>query len=392
MKQHSTVSIRTVGLAIFTMLFGAGNIIYPIKAGVMAGCKNYIGILGFLLTGVMLPILGLIAMILFEGDYKAFFARIGKVPGFLAILFCMFIIGPLLVMPRCITVPYDMLAPFFPSISLTMFSVFFAVITLLLTYKESNLLDILGKYMSWLLIGSLGFIIVAGIIQGQSMMENTQDSATIFFEQVLHGFQTLDLIGALFFAFMIVRLIKLNSATHITPHKLALMGLKGGMITATLMTAFYVGFSYLGAYYAHVVTPDMNGAEMFRNITLEVIGHHGIAVLLISVVLACLSTFAALASVFADYLRKEIFNGRISYHQSLIANLILTVVISNFGLSNILKYGFPVVNFGYPIIVSITLCNMAYKLFNIQTIKIPVLLTTLTMIGIYAYPYFATAA
>lgn len=389
MKKSSTVSINTVGLAIFTMLFGAGNIIYPIKAGVMAGDKNYIGLMGFLTAEVLLPILGLITMILFDGDYKAFFARIGNIPGKIAILFCMSIIGPLLIMPRCITVPYDMLTPFFPSLSLTVFSLIFALVILLLTYKQSNLLNILGKYMSWVLIGCLGFIIVMGVAHGQHMQHNTQNSAAIFFEQFLHGFQTIDLIAALFFAFMIVRLIKAQSGAHITSEQIAVIGLKSSVITATIMTGFIVGFSYLGAYYAHLVTPDMNGAEIFSAITLDVTGTYGITLLIISVLLACISTFVALITVFADYVQKEVFENRISYHQSLMISLSISLIISHYGLSNILMYSTPFVTFGYPIIIAITMCNLGYKLFGIQTIKIPVLLTTLCMIAISLYPYFA---
>ena len=78
MKKIMQSRITIIGLAIFSMLFGAGNIIYPIKAGVLAGSKNYAGIFGFLLTGVCLPIIGLIAMILFDGHYKQFFHRIGS--------------------------------------------------------------------------------------------------------------------------------------------------------------------------------------------------------------------------------------------------------------------------------------------------------------------------
>lgn len=387
MKQQSSVSICTIGLAIFTMLFGAGNIIYPVKAGMIAGDKIYLGILGFLLTGVLLPIIGLVAMILFDGDYKKFFARIGKVPGFLAILFCMFIIGPMLVMPRCITVPYDMLCPFFPQISLPIFSALFAILTFLLTYKESKILDLLGKYMSWVLIGSLGFIIAIGLWFGQAMQHQPLPTSVIFFDQVLQGFQTLDLIGALFFAYVIVRLIKLNTLEKdITPKKVALMCLKGGIISGTFMTIFYLGFGFLGAYYAHLVNATMNGAEIFRTITLHVVGQRGVMVLIVAVFMACLSTLVALAAVFAEYLGRDLFHNKISYVQSLIITLSITTIISNFGLSNILTYGMPVINFGYPIIVTITLCNVAYKLFDIKTIKLPVLIMTMAMTAIYILP------
>ncbi len=386
MQKPSSISIFTIGLAIFTMLFGAGNIIYPVKAGMMAGDKIYVGILGFLLTGVMLPILGLVAMILFEGDYKRFFARIGKIPGSMAIFFCMFILGPMLVMPRCITVPYDMLSPFFPNISLSVFSALFATLTFLFTYKESKILDILGKYMSWILIGSLGFIVVVGVWFGQTLQPQPMSMSTVFCDQLIQGFQTLDLIGALFFAYVIVRLIKINSDQEISSKKIAFMCLKGGMVCSAFMTAFYLGFGFLGAYYAHLVNANMNGAEIFRTITLHVVGQYGVAVLIVAVLMACLSTLIALAAVFAEYLSRDLLRHKINYKYSLIITLTLTAIISNFGLSNILKWSMPVINFGYPIIVMITLCNIAYQLCNIQIIRLPVLITTIAMTMIYIVP------
>ncbi len=390
MKKESTITISTIGLAIFTMLFGAGNIIYPIKAGVLAGSKHSIGILGFLLTGVLLPIIGLVAMILFDGNYTAFFNRAGRIPGFLAIMFCMIIIGPFIVMPRCVTVPFEMLSPFFPSISLPVFSAIFCLITFLLTYKESQMLSILAKYMSPLLISSLGLIIILGLIKSpHQTVQQLAPSSSIFFQQIVHGFQTLDLIGALFFAYVIIRLIKTNSSyTNLTSKQLALMCLKGSIITAILMTIFYVGFNLLGAYYAHLVTLDMNGAEIFRTIALNIVGTHGIFILITAALITCLSTVTALAAVFAEYLRNDIFDKTISYVSCLMIGLAITMIISNFGLSKILAWGFPVINAGYPIIVTITLCNIAYKLFDFQWIKIPVLITTLIMIGMSTYTWF----
>jgi LIVCS family branched-chain amino acid:cation transporter len=388
MSKHSTVKISTIGFAIFTMLFGAGNIIYPIKAGVLAGSKHSIGILGFLLTGVVLPILGLVGMILFEGNYPAFFARIGRVPGFFAIMFCMFIIGPFIVMPRCVTVPYAMLAPFMPSISLPVFSALFCLLTFALTYKESKMLDLLGKYMSPILIGSLGLIISLGLINSpQIAIEQLRPSSTIFFEQVLHGFQTLDLIGALFFAYIIIKLVKSNSAhEHISTKELAIMCLKGSALTTALMATFYIGFNLLGAYYAHLVSPDMNGADIFRIIASHIVGPQGVALLVIAILVTCLSTITALAAIFAEYLRNEIFDKHVSYVYCLIIGLGITTIISNFGLSKILAWGFPIITALYPLIVTITLCNIAYKLFNFSWVRIPVVLTAAVMIAMTLFP------
>lgn len=387
MKENSTISSKQIGLAIFTMLFGAGNIIYPIKAGLSAGSSIYTTFIGFLITSVLLPILGLVTMILFDGDYKKFFDRIGKIPGSIAIAFCMFILGPLLVMPRCVTVPYDILSPFFPNINITIFSLIFCVVAFILAYKESKILDLMSKYISWILLGSIGFIITAGLYFAKTMTVQTASMQDIFLDQLLQGFQTLDLIGSLFFAYIIVRLIKLNAKSeNLSSKKIAVMCLKGGIVSGLFMTAFYIGLGLLGAYYGDIVHSAMNGAEIFRTITMHVVGNYGVIILVIGVLMACISTLVALAAVFSEYLRNDLLCNKINYIQSLSITLLVTTFISNFGLSNILKFGVPIINFGYPIIVVITLCNAAYQLFGIKMIKLPVFLTTIAMVWIHIIP------
>jgi branched-chain amino acid:cation transporter, LIVCS family len=388
MKKIMQSQITIIGLAIFSMLFGAGNIIYPIKAGVLAGSKNYAGILGFLLTGVCLPIIGLIAMILFDGNYKKFFSRIGKVPGNIAILYCLLIIGPLLAMPRCITVPHAMITPFIPYLSPGLFSVLFCLATFLLTYKESKLLNILGTYISPLLVGSLSIILIKGLAQAESMIEQTEATFSIFTQQLIHGFQTLDLLGAMFFAYIVLKILKdTNKDKSTKPKDLATIALKSGLVGGALLMGIYLGFSYLAAYYGHLVTPDMNGAEMFTHISSNVISSYGAIIIILAVLMACLSTISALAVVFAEYLHYEIFNKKVKYLHCLLITLGVTCLISNFGLSNILKYGEHPINIGYPIIITIVLFNLLHKLFKVETIKLPVFITTITVTGLYSYLY-----
>lgn len=387
MKKIMQSQITIIGLAIFSMLFGAGNIIYPIKAGVLAGSKNYAGIMGFLLTGVCLPIIGLITMILFDGNYKKFFNRIGKVPGNIAILYCMLIIGPLLAMPRCITVPYEMITPFVPYLSPGIFSILFCLVTFLLTYKESKLLNILGTYISPLLVGSLSIILVKGLAQAEVTTTQTASTISIFLSQLVHGFQTLDLLGALFFAYIVLKILKDTNKGTAKPKELAKVALKSGLVGGFLLMLIYLGFSYLGAYYGHSVTETMNGAEMFTHIATNIISSYGAAVIIMAVLMACLSTISALGVVFAEYIHYELSNKKICYRSSLLITLGITCFISNFGLSNILKYGEHPINIGYPIIIAITLFNLLHKLFEIKTIKLPVFVTAITVTGMYSYLY-----
>src|SRR3972149_5511425 len=97
MKNFFKSDIVTIGLAIFSMLFGAGNLVYPLSAGLYAGNQNFIGMIAFLLSSVLLPVIGLVAMILFDGNYENYFNRLGKWFGAAIICTCMIIIGPGLV-------------------------------------------------------------------------------------------------------------------------------------------------------------------------------------------------------------------------------------------------------------------------------------------------------
>jgi len=388
MKKIFQSPITIIGLAIFSMLFGAGNIIYPIKAGVLAGSKNFAGIIGFILSGVFVPILGLITMILFEGHYKQFFHRIGRIPGNIAIFYCLAIVGPFLAMPRCITVPHQMISPFISFLSPGLFSILFCLITFLLTYKESKLLTILGVYISPLLLGSLSIILLKGLAQGTNTLVQTKNTFDIFFEQLIFGFQTLDLLGALFFAYIVLKILKdTNKDKSIKTRDLAIIALQSGVVGGFLLTIVYLGFSYLGAYYGHLVTSTMNGAEMFTHISVNILNEYGAIVIIIAVLMACFSTISALAVVFAEYIHYELSDKKICYRSSLIITLAITCFISNFGLNNILKYGEHPINIGYPIIITITLFNLLYKLFNVQTIKLPTFISAVTVTGLYSYYY-----
>src|SRR3990170_5771655 len=111
MKKQLQCPVTMTGLAFFSMIFGAGNLLYPLKVGIASGDKNLLGIAGFLLTAVCLPLLSFIAILLFDGNYQKFFARLGTTTGKWLIFLCMMIIGPFIGIPRLITLTHSMIAP-----------------------------------------------------------------------------------------------------------------------------------------------------------------------------------------------------------------------------------------------------------------------------------------
>ena len=122
MKKYFNTESLAIGLAMFSMFFGAGNIVFPLALGQYAGDQNFYGMLGLLLTAAFMPIAGVIAMILFDGNYRAFFGRLGRIPGFILALITISLLGPLGSTPRCIALSYTTLHNAFLDMSPSLFS------------------------------------------------------------------------------------------------------------------------------------------------------------------------------------------------------------------------------------------------------------------------------
>jgi len=386
MEATSRWTVISVGLAIFSMFFGAGNLMYPIVVGINSGDKTMIGMAGFLITSVLLPILGLVAMIFFDGDYKAFFYRLGRIPGGFLIFASMVIIGPLIAIPRIVTLSHIMMAPFLPAMSPLVFALLFLGITFLCTFRENKIVALLGNVISPLLLISLIVIIVKAFTTPGEIIATTESSLALFLTSLREGYKTMDLLGAIFFSSIVVVLLKKTLGepkTQKEVHKLAVVGLKAGLIGTSLLGLVYIGLSFLGKYHGFGLMM-LNEGERFREVSLRVLGSYGALVIATAVLMACLSTAIALSAVVAEYLQEEIFRRKISFVPSLIVLLALCLPLSIAGLDEVGRLvGGPILYIGYPILVALTFLNIAYKLVDFKPVKIPVLATTVLFTVLY---------
>jgi LIVCS family branched-chain amino acid:cation transporter len=387
--------LLTAGLAIFSMFFGAGNLIYPLITGITAGQHTWIGMIGFLLTAALLPLLGLIAMIFFDGDYDSFFGRLGYIPGKIAIFLCMMIIGPVIAIPRIVTLSEIMIQPFLPwattqsSSESLIFALIFLTITFLATYQENKIIAVLGNIISPILLACLGVIVTKGLYEGilykEMIIASTDNRLTIFTENFIRGYETLDLLGAIFFASIFISLLKMQTKGTITAKQLSQTGLKAGLIGVSLLCLVYIGMSTLTVYHGHGLEM-LDAGQLFREISLRILGSHGTLIIALAVLLACLSTAIALAAVVAAYIEHEIMCNTVTYVQALIITLIACLPLSIFGLEKVLMLtGGPIVYIGYPVLISLTLCNLAFKTVGFTYVKMPVLLTGLIAAIVYMY-------
>lgn len=388
MKSKPYSYIITVALAIFSMFFGAGNLLYPLKVGMHAGDNFFFGMLGFLITAVCLPLAGLVAMILFDGNYELFFGRVGQVTGNIMIFLSILVIGPLIAIPRIVTLSHTMTAPFLPGFlqiitpqSSFIFAVIFLSMTFFATYKENRIVDLLGHVISPLLVLSLVIIILKGIMLAQTPLVTSVSAWEAFTTNFIRGYETLDLIGGIFFSSIVIHILK-NTTGNYGRNRLAILGLKAGALGTSLLAVIYIGMGFLSLYHGHGLIPS---GDLFSVISYRVLGIQGALVVATAVLMACLSTAIALAAVAGEYVQISIFNRKIPYEGALLLILLLSIPLSTFGLDKVLELtAGPLVYIGYPTLIMLTFCNIAYKLFDFKPVKVPVALTFF----ITAFMYF----
>ncbi len=383
MKKIFQSDAVVTGLAMFSMFFGAGNIVFPLELGREAGTNNIFAITGLLITAVGMPFLGLIGMILFDGNYDRFLGRMGKIPGFLLTLLTVSLIGPLAGIPRCITLSFDNIAPYLPGgVTLLAFSLLAAAVIFLFSIKESSILDVLGYVLSPLLLGSLALIMIFGLIFAPSAAISTVGGGELFLKGLSKGYDTMDLLAAIFFSSVVLTILrgKMHPDKRSDYRHIASLAFKASIIGAGLLGIVYLGMSFVSARYGMVfgsVVPQ----QLLGAIGSQVLGRFAGLVVSVAVALACLTTAITLTAVTADFIKKDLSAGMLGYRVSLLVTLCLTVIVASLEFKRIVAFIHPVLELCYPAIIVLCALNIAYKLWGVQTVKGPVWAT----IAITAY-------
>jgi len=374
MKTLFTFEALTIGLAMFAMFFGAGNLIFPLGIGQIAQDKNFAAMAGLLFSAALMPFAGVFAMILFDGNYREFFYRIGRTPGFLLALVIISLLGPLGSTPRCIALTYSTIKSTFPDLSSTWFSAGACVLLFISTLKPKRIIGILGKVLTPLLLISLGSIVILGLLSSAEIPESQHTSLNMFFHGLSEGYKMMDLLAAFFFSSTILTLVR--SKHEATDSKYCYIDLtkKASIIGATLLSLVYIGFSTISAFHAADLDPA-NNDELLSAIALKIAGPYANLLVCATVTLACFTTAMTLIAVFAEFIQKEVFQEKISYKMTLAGSLLLTFAISTLEFNGISAFLGPILAICYPGLIVLTLLNIAYKLKGVETIKAPVFAT-----------------
>lgn len=378
MKKLLSLESFPIGLAMFSMFFGAGNVIFPLAVGQYAGDKNIFAAFGLILTGVIIPFAGMAAMILFNGNYREFFGRLGKIPGFLLALGVISLLGPLGSTPRCIALSYSTLKGSISGISPTMFSAIACSLIFLFTVRKTYILKLLGWVLTPALLAALISIIVIGLFAGNEAHPIEDSGLNAFLYGLQEGYNTMDLLAAFFFSSTILTILKTRQGRG----NESTLALQASLVGGGLLAAVYLGFSYLASFHGHLLSIEGKD-QLLAAITLKIAGPSAGTLVCATIALACLTTAIALISSFTDFLQKEVFSEKISYHALLIASLLLTFTISTFEFTRISTFLGPILQVCYPGLIVLTVANIAYKLFNFEYLRLPVFGTFALSVGVY---------
>ena len=371
--------IWTTGFAMFSMFFGAGNVVFPLIIGQHAESQNIYAILGLLITAIGVPFMGLIAMTLYDGDYRSFFGRMGPVPGFLIGLATMGLIGPFGALPRCIALSYSTTKLFIPTLSAEWFSIISCLIIFMFTIKRNSIVDVLGYVLTPLLLLSLGAIIIKGLLLSPPPPPSDHNPFATFWMGLKEGYQTMDLLGAFFFSSVVIACLKEDNqeTRSVIKHTL-----KASSIAASLLALIYIGFSYVSSRNSSILV-NVPQDQFLGSLAIAFLGSWGGLVACAAVALACLTTAIALAAVSAEYIHEDLSFEKIPYSLALIITLVISYFVSILNFTGIVKMLAPILEIAYPSLILLAFLNILYKLYRVESVKVPVFTLFALSIGGY---------
>ena len=368
MKKNTKDAI-IIGFALFSMFFGAGNLIFPGFLGNSLGSDYLLGTIGFIITGVGLPLLAIVACSKGDGTFESIGNKIDRkfVLIFTTVLFMA--IGPLMAVPRTAATTFEIsINPFFPKIpAIVAITVYFAI-NLFFVLKQSSIVDTIGKFLTPALLLLLIVLIVKGVISPIGTIVNTNTSSVLS-SSLIEGYQTMDALGALLFASIVTTSLKDKGYKG---KEMPKMIFKSGLVAAIGLAFIYGGLTYIGAQTSSLVTGEIGKTGLLLLISEAVLGNMGPAIIGVAMGLACLSTSIGLVSVGASFFEK-ISNGKLSYKLNAIVISIISLGVASLGVDKIVALSGPVLNLLYPVSITIIVTTLLSKyLKNMKAVRLGV--------------------
>lgn len=374
MKKRKTLTLRetiVVASTLFGMFFGAGNLIFPVHLGQMAGSHSLLAIVGFCITAVTIPILAVIAIGNTHSDnIYQLSGKVGKKYGWWFTFILYLTIGPLFAIPRCASVSFTTgVAPLTGGAATWIFQLIFTFIffafVLYFSLKPGKITVWIGKVINPLFLVFLGILVVASLINPGAPVSEVAPTAEYengaFFSSMIEGYGTMDAIAGLAFGIVVINIIRDLGVEN--DSDVAKESAKSGVLAGVLMIVIYALTIIMGAQSRGLFELSDNGAVALTQLSGHYLGAFGSFVLAFTITFACLKTAIGLVTSCAEMFLK-IIPGKLNYRGWAMLFTLVSFIISNVGLTAIIKYAVPVLMLIYPLAITLTILAICDKLFR----------------------------
>lgn len=369
-KSNSFRKTIIIASLIFGMLFGAGNLIFPVHLGQLAG-KNWLSASsGFLISSSLLPLMALIAISITRSH--GIFELAKPISKKYALVFLILIhatLGPLFATPRTATVPYTIgIAPLLPNnmnkIGLLIFSAIFFGIVFFLSATEAKVTDLIGKILNPILLLLLFLIFFLAFLNPMGAAKDAPLTAAYtnnaFTNGFLEGYNTMDCLAALAFGITVITAIR--NLGFKNEKEVAITTIKSGLFGILGIAIIYIGLIWLGATSLHDFKLSSNGGTALAQISHYYLGTVGDALIAALTTITCITTAMGLVVAFAQDFHKRF--PKISYKTFLAINCLLSFIIANMGLDMIISWSTPVLMLLYPLAISLVILGILSPIFK----------------------------
>ena len=376
---------------LFGMFFGAGNLIFPVHLGQMAGRNALPAIIGFIITAVGIPILGVAAIGVTHSDgLQTLSGKVGKGYGIFLTCLLYLTIGPLFAIPRCATVSFTTgITPLLGADSperlyLLLFSAVFFAFVLFFSLRPGKITVWIGKIINPLFLFFFAALMLAALLAPGAAVSAVEPveayRSDAFFPALIEGYGTMDAIAGLAFGIVVIDVIRRMGVDN--DDAIAEDVLSSGLLTGALMALIYVVSIVVGAQSRGLFELSENGGIALTQIAGHYLGGVGLFILAFTITFACLKTSIGLVTACAETFSK-MTNGKISYRSWAILFTVFSFAVSNIGLSAIIEYSIPMLMLIYPPAIALILLAFLGKFFaHDRTVYIA------TMIGTWAAAIF----
>lgn len=357
--------IVLIGLMLFALFFGAGNLIFPPYLGMEAGKDFLPAITGFVITGVSLPFLAVLAIALSKDGITSIGSRVHPLFGLGFAVLIYLAIGPFFGIPRGASVAYEMgVAPFFNSTSaihLFLFTALFFAIVYVLSLNPSKLVDTIGQFLTPVLLLAIAALCIFAFFQfdapaGEPAVKYADAPFTAGF---IEGYLTMDTIAALAFGIVVITSLRNKGIT--SQAQIVRYTATAGLIAAAGLAIVYVAIGWIGV---HMPGADQfeNGASILTAASAALFGSFGNMLLGVIVALACLTTCIGLTSACAQFFEEKW--PKLSYKKYVLLFTLISLFIANLGLTTIISFSVPVLVMLYPFAIVLIMLSLLQPLIG----------------------------